>query len=329
MQYLLGTLPPDDETRIEEAFFADDTKFEELEVAESELIDAYVQERLSPEDRRQFEAKLRAVPALLERVKFARLLQDKAAEVFSSEQDGSSAQVLAASRSRPTASLRWWDALLSQPAFRVVFAAGVFVILVGGVGLLLGSRQLRTESNQLASDRAAWQKERQERDRLYTEQQVKTEQQTAELQRESDRLAEDRKRFEELQRTEKQTNSDTRQPFVTTLATIFLRPGSLRGGGGRPELDIGPRTITARVQLALEKEDYPAYNAVIKTADEIEVFRQNGLKPQNTGSGHQLILSVPSKRLSPGDYTVHVDGVTASGQVESVDDYAFRIKIHK
>lgn len=322
MRYLLGALPQDDEIRIEETFFADDAKFEELEIAEADLIDAYVQKDLSPEDQRQFEAKLRASPPLLERVKFARLLKEKAADSFSFPQEGSGQPDYAVIQPKPR--VRWWAGLLAQPAFRVAVAAGVFVILVGGVALLLGWRNLRSQSEHLASERAAFQKQRLESDQQSTEQQAKIEQLTADLQRARVQRAEDLNWIEESQPTNKDKETQTRQPVLTTFA-VFLTPGSLRSGGRQPELTIGRETITARLQLALERNDYPTYNAAIKTADGTEVIRKSGLRPRNTGSGHQLFLSASSQRLAPGDYTVHVDGVTASGQVETVSDYAFRV----
>jgi len=72
MRYLLGSLSEDERNRLEENFFADDAKFEELEVLEDELIDDYVAGELSPDERRQFESKLKQSPRLVERVHFAR-----------------------------------------------------------------------------------------------------------------------------------------------------------------------------------------------------------------------------------------------------------------
>lgn len=321
MRYLLGDLSQDDEIRIEEAFFADDARFEELEIAEAELIDAYVQKRLSAEDQRQFEAKLRTSPPLLERVKFARLLKDKAAESFSSPQEVSSERLYTASQSRPAARLKWWEGLLVQPAFRVANAAGVFVILVGGGVLFVASRNLHNHAIQLASERAAWEQQRQSSD-----QQAKIEQLSADLQRERELRAEDLKFIEEYQQANRVKEAPTQQPSLSTFATVFLTPGSLRSGAGaQSELTIRPEATTARLQLALERSDYPTYNAAIQTAEGTEVARKSRLRPHKTQSGHQLLLSVPTTLLTRGDYTVHLDGVTASGQVETVSDYAFRV----
>ena len=64
MRYLLGDLSEDEKTRMEEAFFADNARFEELELAEEELIDAYVRDNLSLKERRQFQTQASGVSAI-------------------------------------------------------------------------------------------------------------------------------------------------------------------------------------------------------------------------------------------------------------------------
>ena len=74
IRYLLGDLSEKERTNLEERFFADDAEFQEMEIAEGELIDRYVRSELSATDRQQFERMLRTSPRLLERVEFARIL---------------------------------------------------------------------------------------------------------------------------------------------------------------------------------------------------------------------------------------------------------------
>ena len=326
MRYLLGNLSEDEKTRMEEAFFADDSKFEAVELAEDELIDAYVRNELSPEEQRQFKAKLLTSPRLMERADFARALVEKADSLLSAEAEGSIEPALPVSSPTAKPKTRWWAGVFApQLAWRMAIAACAVVILVAGIVLVSGWLRLRSESGRLASEQTALQRQKEELDKLSAEQRTRTEQLTAELQRERVQRADDLKFIEDLEEANKLKETQTRQPLLSTFATVFLTPGLSRSGGGQSKLSIGPGTTTARVQVALEKNDYPTYNAEIKTADGSVVFRKNGLKPHNTRSGAHLLLSLPSQRLTPGDYIVHVDGVTASGQVESVSDYALRV----
>jgi hypothetical protein len=56
-RYLLGDVPDRDAERIEEEYFANDERFGELLDAEDDLIDGFLNNRLSPRDRRLFEGR--------------------------------------------------------------------------------------------------------------------------------------------------------------------------------------------------------------------------------------------------------------------------------
>lgn len=72
--YLLGRLPEAERARLEDEYFASDTKYEELNALETDLVDAFVHGRLSHGDREQFEARCLRSGRLRERVAFARQL---------------------------------------------------------------------------------------------------------------------------------------------------------------------------------------------------------------------------------------------------------------
>src|SRR6476619_2765400 len=78
-RYLLGTLSDEERDRFEEMYFSDDAAFDEVEIAEGELIDRYVRGELSKPDRAQFESVVARSPRLVERVEFARVWKDKLA----------------------------------------------------------------------------------------------------------------------------------------------------------------------------------------------------------------------------------------------------------
>jgi hypothetical protein len=323
MRYLLGGLSEEERTRMEEAFFADDSKFEAVELAEDELIDAYVRGELSAEQLQQFHKKLLTSPRLVERVHFAKALAERTAEPSPNKHEASIQPAFPLNQPTAEASLGWWELLFGrQPILRVAFAACVVLLLIGGMALLASWLRLRGESDRILAERADIQRQKEELGKQLREQQTKTAQLNADLQREKEQRAEDLKLIEELRRGNKAT---LQQPLLRTLATVFLTPGLSRSGGGQSELIIQPGTTTARVQLALEKNDYPTYNAVVTTVDGTVVTRKTGLKPHNGGSGLQLLLSVPARGLSSDDYLVHVDGVTARGQIEGVSDYEFRV----
>jgi len=76
-RYLLGSLSEEERATLEEKYFSDDTAFEEMQIAEEELIDQYVRAELSNEDNARFAAMVARSPRLAERVEFARVWKDK------------------------------------------------------------------------------------------------------------------------------------------------------------------------------------------------------------------------------------------------------------
>ena len=74
VKYLLGELSGAEQRRFEERYFADDHIFEEFLIIEDELIDDYVQEKLSPSERERFERQFLTSPMRERRVRFSRAL---------------------------------------------------------------------------------------------------------------------------------------------------------------------------------------------------------------------------------------------------------------
>jgi hypothetical protein len=74
VDYLLGTLPPEERDELEESYFADDSVHEELQATADDLIHAYLAGTLSSEDRQRFETYFLASPTQRERLGFMRVL---------------------------------------------------------------------------------------------------------------------------------------------------------------------------------------------------------------------------------------------------------------
>lgn len=74
-QYLLRQLSDDEQQIIEQRLLTEDDLFEELEIAEDELIDGYVAEQLSDDDRRKFEQNFLVAPERKQKLRFAEALK--------------------------------------------------------------------------------------------------------------------------------------------------------------------------------------------------------------------------------------------------------------
>jgi hypothetical protein len=316
MRYLLGTLSEEEKAGLEDRFFSDDQEFEELEIAEEELVDCYVRGELSPDDRKRFEKTLLSSPRLVERVQFAKVLANK---VASSLATASSAQT-----HKPKSMRVWWRTLFGtsfdqRPAFGMALALALLLLI--SVGFAIGWLKLRSESQQRAVEQAALQQREHELEKQSAEQQSKNNQLEEELAKERKQRETQDKLIEEL-RAQKQP-AESGSKAGTSIASILLFPGGVRGAGKRSELTVGPETSTIQFKLPLESGEYRSYTATVLTPERTIVFQKASLKP--TRNANTILLQLPAKLLPAGDYVIHVDGLTTSGAPESVDDYMFRL----
>src|ERR1044072_4280881 len=75
VRYLLGLMPEEEAARMEEVYLANDELNDDLQAAERELIDRYVEGSLSKTERERFENFFLCSPGRKERLRFARTLR--------------------------------------------------------------------------------------------------------------------------------------------------------------------------------------------------------------------------------------------------------------
>jgi len=119
-RYLLGEADEAEREAIETLILTDDEFFEELQVVEDEVIDAYLNEKLSPKARSNFEKYFLASPERSEQLQFARVF-----DRYVSSQTVAAPPELKAATSPPG----WFYSFYSSPAKVAVFA--IFLIVIG------------------------------------------------------------------------------------------------------------------------------------------------------------------------------------------------------
>jgi hypothetical protein len=313
-RYLLGTLSDEERAGVEERYFSIDADFEEIEIAEEELIDRYVRGELSETDRNRFETNLAGLPRIAERVHFARMWKERLAN--------SSANSIAASRaeSRDVGGRQtsWWSNLFGLSAGsrtpRLAMAFSVLLILVGGIALFAGWMRLREQSRQLAAQQSALEQRQRELDK-----------QAADLRAQADQLA---TQSPQPSPTETQTPPKPIQEQSPTASTPFvaltLSPGVTRSSGQGHVLRIPRGTKEVRLTLNLRDPDYSSYQVAISPVGGAPVFSSSS-KARRTHSGAVLGVNVPANRLQRFDYLITLTGRTSTGTTEPVDEYSFRV----
>src|SRR5262249_35462076 len=99
IDYLLGTVPEADQLTLAERFFVDEELFDQLMAVQADLVDAYVRDRLAPDEAQGLESYLYRLPDGRHKIAVAQALMKIGAE----EQPG------AATELQPSS---WWRSML-------------------------------------------------------------------------------------------------------------------------------------------------------------------------------------------------------------------------
>jgi len=296
--------------------------FEEIEIVEDELIDAYVREELPPRDRERFKEVVNASPRLTSRVDFARIL----VKPTSAEEP---ATVTAAIPTREESQSRrdiapegesFWRRLFTKsPApnrFGWAMAACTLLLLLGGGTLLFEWMRLRAESRRLVVERS---KLEQQEKTLASELNNRNSEMTARLE---DALAENDRLLKELESSQKETPES--KPKNLSVA-FFIAPGGLRSIGGENRITLSSKSSEVRLNLGLESNDYSSYSATVQTVEGKTVWSRDRLRAQARRSGKVVELRVPTSQLPTGTYIAELTGLSTSGVREPVMKYSFRV----
>lgn len=312
MNYLLNRLSEEERISLETAFFSDNAQFEQLEIAEDELIDHYVRNELSDSDREQFDAAVLTSPRLRERVNIARALAVKTAAYNSIQTKPSVSQ---ANTPQPQS---WWKGLL-YPSLtwrgNLAFAA-LLIVMFGGIGFRIGWLKSRGESQLVTA-------QMRELEGRIADLESKNQSLASQLQVQPGQSEAPQKPSEEVT-SQNQANNNLQQP-QPVLANLILLPGGTRGGGSVSEAAVNSKTQTVRLTLNLPNADYDSYRIVVRTAEMKDVSSKTGVKPRDNRSGPVLKVDLSARLLPPGDYIVQLYGLTSSGATEPAADYRFRI----
>ncbi len=105
---------------------------------------------------------------------------------------------------------------------------------------------------------------------------------------------------------------------------LVLVPGATRAPGEGAVLAVARDAKQVRIRLVHDGEGYASYRAVLRTPEERDIWRQDGLTPERPGTANVLI-TLPRAVLRPGTYVITLTGTARGGAPEDVADYVFRI----
>jgi cytoskeletal protein RodZ len=314
-RYLLGSLDEAETERLDGLSVTNDQFVDALQSAENDLVDAYVQGELIGDELKSFKSFYLASPLRREKVEFAQAFQGWAQANSHSGVHDRSPDEVASKRTRSS----WlvpgilgvrrfsWQWGFAMVAMTLLIAAGLLVLQ--NVRLRRQLAQVRGSSDQ--------QRQREEELKKEVEAQRLTTSQTEQ------EMTSERSERERLEQELKERKSQL--PAEGTVVSLILTP-PLRGAGQVPTLSLRPGTERVAAQLQLEAADYSTYQvSLLNPAAHETLWRSGKLKPSVRSASKALSVNFPAGLLKPQTYILQVSAVTASGKLEVMSDYPFKV----
>jgi anti-sigma factor RsiW len=294
-RYLLGELPEDQLTRLEERYFTDPSFLQHVETVEDDLIDAYIRQEMSTLERQHFENYFLASPGRRERVAQARALIQRLTQ---------QSPVTDPSRA-PDSSIKSGSvSRVPLPATRIAIAAALLVMFVGGLLLFLQNSSLRRQIERLQVERQHLEQSRQDLEQA---------------------LAAERSSNKPRETVRDETGTPTPEN-VPLIASFTLTPGNPRSGESVKEIRLARPVATVRLDLAIDfSGDYKSARALLTRAGGPEIWSRGALPVRRMQGATVVSLLVPAHLLQPGDYTIALLTDTGISRDDVVADYTFRI----
>jgi hypothetical protein len=281
----------------------DTSTFEEIQIAEDELIDDYLNGILSPRENEIFESFFLAAAERRQKLEFARSLKHYIASMPLKEHPSWIASLME--------SLAFWQWQNPSLAWSMA-AAFLLLLMVGGSWSIIRFRQGLSSKDAEA-----------------------LQQQLAQLQTHNSHLSDVLKQEQEqrnqlareLAMIKTGEKKELPQPGTVSpaLLSFALLPGLVREMEGPKRLMIPAGTQLVRFQLQLGENEYPKYRAILQTMENEEIWMQTW--PRTGPSGEMLgsRLIVPAALLTKGDYILKLAGINGNGNWEEIGKYYFRV----
>jgi hypothetical protein len=307
--YLLGNLSQDESLALTEKCFEDEVLFDELLEVENELLDEYVSERLTFDERKKFEGYLSKQPDGKAKLATAYILRKSALEKFSTP------KVLL--KTEPSLLHTMWqtisDLFLGKKFFFQYGLATLALVLVFGSLYLLYIKNWRqSNDNRLQAGHT----------------QPGQPEPSPEPVQPNTNNGDSKNKNETVEPSPKPKPSSSPQKSpqqsTTSFATLILTP-ALRGGATTDTLKISKDTKFARLQMKVDSDEMVAnYKAVLQTTDGNIILTQEKLKPGFSKGGRFVVLQLNTSQLNEESYKLTLIGRTTSG-IEIPQEFRFNV----
>lgn len=292
-RFLLGELSAEEQAGVEEQAFLDSESFAFLQEAADDLIDEFLYDDLSTNEKEQFERYFLSQPGRCTDLKIARALQKHITQLTTPAND--------AHREAPSL----WEWLKSHVTpLRFSLAAAVLVIVTTGMWLAI--RILR--QNRPAP--------------------IQVQKQTPEEPTPANNGLEVPK---EVATSRKQKENQPKPPVsdqthAPVYSFVLIPVGPVRGESNVTSVKLPSASGIARLQLPLiEDGSYRSYQATLQRDDGKTIRSWTNLGVRVLGFGRAIQISIPAGLLERQQYRILLRGISSDGKVRDISDYYFQV----
>jgi hypothetical protein len=311
IRYLLGDMSIEEQIAMETGYFNDPEKFNLLQIVEHDLIEGYINGKLSASGRIKFEQHFLSTPARRERVQFFDTLT-KVLPFEIEQQVPEQAPVRAAALESINLGQQssWWESMLApfrapfrgpRLALGMSFAAAMLILAVAGTWLMVenrgqGDKQIATVDTTASPDPAPVSN---------PDQQKQPGQQT---------------KGADIDQEKSEQPTTPKPPAKPVIASFILNIPGLRGGINEitttPQIwRIPPDADFVQMTFNHRGNPYSDYRVSLNYLESGQrVWSRSDVRANRVKSGTLLILNVPAKRFDEGSYSLEISRYDDAGE---------------
>lgn len=309
-KYLLGELGEPEQQELEQRLITSNEYFEELLVAEDELVDEYLHGKLSPREQDKFNSHFLCTPERREKLRFSRSLQRYVSTHAERPQKAWAWPVGFFSFLRASYAIRGWS-----------MATALAMMALGGSWLTVRNQFLQHGLEEARQGRVTPAVGQQELHRQLAESQERNHQFASQL-------AQREKQSAALEQELAELKTPASRQHLSSVVALALMPSGVRDAQANQRMQkltipVGANWVELRIDLG--RGDYQRYQTVLQKVEGEEVSTQITPKMKTRDDTDLVVLAVPAKLLTPGDYVLSLSGMDANGSFEAVSKHPFRV----
>lgn len=336
-RYLLRELPTEEALRVEARLFLESEYLQQLHATEDELVDEYVYEELSPDERERFEAHFLSDTERYKDLEIARALKKYVpteSAVSPLPADAGGRQVILPPPARRTLRTLIWN---WRPAVRLSLAAAIIVIALGGLLLILWAARRQNQSPPVQAQLPVPQggettpEPRHEENGTNNQvgdgspQYAQGPQYVAHHNHEQSANGNEPVSAGNDSRSRRKSEKSSARREKSIFA-LLLPVGPVRGEGSEKKVVLPAGARVVHLQLALIGEDKGrSYEVTLRADDGRNIKTWTGLRSTRSKSGRVISIKVPAGLLNQRNYSVALRDITFSGEARNISTYHFQV----